>query len=188
MFGGTFDPIHNGHVVVSVNARHALGLDRVLLMVANRPWQKVGQRPLTDAPTRLAIAAAAVEDVDGVDVSSLEIDRGGDTYTADTLEELAAAAPCELFLVLGSDVAAELGTWRRVEVIRDLATVVLVDRPGASRPDLPGWRVRNVTVPQLAISSTELRERARAGLPLEGLTPGTVVREIIRRGLYAEGG
>jgi len=188
VFGGTFDPIHNGHIAVSVNVKHALALDRVLLVVANRPWQKVGWRVLTDARTRLAIVEAAVEGIEGVEASSIEIDRGGDSYMADTLEDLANALSAQLYLVLGTDVAAELDTWRRVEVIRDLATLALVDRPGSVAPALPGWRVESVVVPQLAIASTDLRSRAGAGLPLDGLVPPAAVREILDRGLYAESG
>jgi nicotinate-nucleotide adenylyltransferase len=187
VFGGTFDPIHNGHLAVSAHVRYALALDRLLLVVAHRPWQKRGRAVLTDAAVRLAMVEKAVEGVDGVEASSLEIDRGGDSVTAETLEELAAAlSGVELYLVVGSDVAAELDTWRRVDVVRALATLVLVDRPGAMRPALPGWRVEHVEVPQLAISSTELRARTQAGLPLDGLVPPAVVRLIKERGLYAE--
>lgn len=188
VFGGTFDPIHNGHLAVSVSARHALRLDRVLLVVANRPWQKVGRRALSDPAVRLAMVRVAVEGIDGVEASSLEIDRGGDTYTVDTLQEIAAATRAELFLITGTDVAAELDSWHRVEMIRDLATLVVVHRPGTPMPSPVGWRMEKVTVPQLAISSTELRIRRRDGLPLEGLVPPAVVRLIVERGLYAEGG
>lgn len=188
LFGGTFDPIHNGHLAVSVNVRHALALDRVLLVVANRPWQKLG-RVLTDARDRLAMVEAAVHGIDGVEASSIEVDRGGASYTADTVEELARASPgAELFLVVGTDVAAELDTWVRVDVIQEAATLVLVDRPGAPLPALPGWRVEHVDVPQVAISSTELRARAAAGLPLDGLVPAAAVRLIGECGLYAESG
>jgi nicotinate-nucleotide adenylyltransferase len=130
VFGGTFDPVHIGHLVAAVNARHACALDRVLLVVANRPWQKQ-DRDVTPAEQRFALVEAAVEGSPGLEASRLEIDRGGDTYTADTLEALAAEDPeRELFLIVGGDVAAELGSWRRVEVVRRLATLVVVSRPG----------------------------------------------------------
>ena len=85
IFGGTFDPIHVGHLVAAVNARNDLNLDRVILMVANSPWQKTGQRSVTPAEDRLAMVEAAVGGVDGLESGRLEIDRGGDSYTADTL-------------------------------------------------------------------------------------------------------
>ena len=93
MFGGTFDPIHVGHLVAAVNARHALGLDRVVMMVANVPWQKAGVRVVSSAEDRLALVEAAVGDVPGVEAGRLEIDRGGESYTADTLAELARPPP-----------------------------------------------------------------------------------------------
>jgi nicotinate-nucleotide adenylyltransferase len=187
VFGGTFDPIHNAHLAVAVNVRHAVALDRILLVVANRPWQKAG-RTLTDPHDRLAMVEAAVEGVEGVEASSLEIDRGGETYTADTVTELARVEARELFLIVGADVASELDTWVRVGAIRDAATLVIVDRPGARDPTLEGWRVEHVEVPQLALSSSELRARAAAGLPLEGLVPTPAVHLIRKRGLYADTG
>ena len=106
VFGGTFDPPHVGHLVTAVNVRHALALDRVLLVVANVPWQKVGERTVSPAEDRLAMVEAAARGVAGLEVSRLEIDRGGPSYTADTLGELRRAHPrAELFLIVGSDAA-----------------------------------------------------------------------------------
>ena len=93
VFGGTFDPIHVGHLVAAVNARHAARLERVILMVANVPWQKVGQRVLSSAEDRFAMVQAAVGDVAGLEAGRMEIDRGGVSYTADTLEELSSRHP-----------------------------------------------------------------------------------------------
>ena len=93
IFGGTFDPPHVGHLVTAVNVRHELALDRVLLVVSGRPWQKLGTRPITDAEDRFALVEAAVGSVDGLEASRLEIDRPGMSYTADTLAELAKADP-----------------------------------------------------------------------------------------------
>ena len=190
ILGGTFDPIHVGHLVAAVNVRHALRLDRVLLVVANVPWQKIGSRDVTPAEDRLAMCAAAVGDVEGIEASDVEIRRGGTSYTADTLTALAAEHPgAELFLVVGADVADDLDTWDRVEVVRDLATLVVVNRPGAPRADVGrGWRVEEVEIPNLDISSTDLRERARDGRPLDYLIPGAAVRCIRERGLYAGSG
>lgn len=177
--------------MAAVNARHDLGLDRVLLVVANQPWQKA-DRVLTPAADRLAVVEAAVAGTDGVEASSMELDRGGPSYTADTLEQLAVGDPgAELFLIVGADVAAELGTWRRTDVVARLATLVVVSRAGTPVVDVPPpWlpaRVARVEIPALAVSSSELRERAGAGRPLDHLLPLAAVDCIRRRGLYAGG-
>jgi nicotinate-nucleotide adenylyltransferase len=191
VFGGTFDPIHVGHLVAAVNAKDALGLDRVILMVANVPWQKAGTRAVSDAEDRFALVQAAVGEVPGLEAGRLEIDRGGESYTADTLTELQQIHPgSELFLVVGWDVASELATWDRQEDVQGLATLVIVNRPGAGRPhglDGDGWRVAEVTVPNLEISSTDLRERAADGRPLDYLVPEAAVQFLRARGLYAGG-
>ncbi|MDQ2725790.1 MAG: nicotinate-nucleotide adenylyltransferase [Actinomycetota bacterium] len=192
VFGGTFDPIHVGHLVAAVNARSALSLDRVVLMVANVPWQKAGSRGVTGAEERFALVQAAVGDVPGLEAGRLEIDRGGESYTADTLVELNEVMPgAELFLIVGWDVAAELATWGRMDDLQRLATLVIVNRPGAGRPsglDDDGWRVAEVTVPNLEISSTDLRARARDGRPLDYLVPEAAVHFLRSRGLYAGDG
>jgi nicotinate-nucleotide adenylyltransferase len=186
VFGGTFDPPHIGHLVASLEVRHSLGLDRVLLVVANEPWQKVGSREISAAGDRLAMVVAASEGVDGLDASDLEIRRGGRSYTVDTLEELAAADPeGERFLVLGADAAGGLSTWERAEQVPHLATLVLVDRPGLPAPDPPeGWRFVRVEMPRLDVSSTDLRARVVDGRPLDFLTPPAVVSCIRDRRLY----
>lgn len=186
ILGGTFDPPHVGHVVAAADVRHALGLDRVLLVVANLPWQKAGIRPITPAEHRLAMVRAAVDGVEGVDVSDLEIRRGGPSYTVDTLDALAAEDPAgERFLILGSDAAAGLETWERAERLASLATLVLVDRPGMACPPPPaGWRFERVEIPRLDISSTDLRARLAAGRPVDGLVPPAVVARIRDLGIY----
>lgn len=189
VFGGTFDPVHVGHVVAAAAARHALALDRVLLVVANRPWQKEGERAISPAADRLAMVAAAVQSVEGLEPSALEIERGGPSYTADTVAELAAIHPgAELFLVVGADVAADLGTWARADALHDSVTLAVVGRAGTP-PALPGppWRSVAVEMPHLAVSSSDLRQRAVAGRPLDGLVPPGALTELRRRGLYAKG-
>jgi len=192
--GGTFDPVHVGHLVAAVNARHELGLDRVLLVVANEPWQKVGSRPVTAAADRLALVEAAVEGVDGLEASGLEIERGGPSYTADTVAELEARWPgTELNLIVGADAAAGLGSWERLEEVRSKVVLVVVNRPGTTidPPDpaglLSGWDVRMVEVPALEISSTDLRDRVSGGRPLDFLIPMPAIRVIRERGLYPVG-
>ena len=192
VFGGTFDPIHVGHLVAAVNARHTLDLDRVLFVVANEPWQKVGDRPVSPALDRLALVDAALGDVDGLEASRLEIDRGGPSYTIDTIEELRRLEPmADLYLIVGADVIAGLATWERLDDVRRESTMVVVNRPG-STPVLPGrdgrltgWNAVAIEIPALEISSTDLRERAATGRPLDYLIPEGAVRMIKERGMYA---
>ena len=187
VFGGTFDPVHNGHVAAAVNARRALRLDRVFVIPARDPWQKQDRR-LAPADARLAMLEAAFDGVDGVEVSRLELDRPGPTYTADTVEQLhAQRLDDELFLIVGADAASDLATWDRPDVIRDLTTIVIVSRADIEEPGPPGpdWRVEHVRIPPLAISSTDLRQRAANDDPLDGLMPAAAIRCLRERGLYA---
>lgn len=187
ILGGTFDPVHVGHLAAAVEVRATLGLDRMLLVVANLPWQKVGLRAVTPAEDRYAVVAAAVGEVEGLEASRLEIDRGGPSYMADTAAELAARHPgARLFLVVGSDVAGELATWEREADLRAAVTLAVVARPGVavSLPP-PPWRAEAVTIPALDVSSSDLRARAAVGRPLDVLVPPAALREIRRRGLYA---
>ncbi|MEY3679841.1 MAG: nicotinate-nucleotide adenylyltransferase [Actinomycetota bacterium] len=185
VLGGTFDPIHVGHLVTAVNVRHVLGLDRVVLMVANQPWQKEGSRSITPAIDRLAMVEAAVDGVDGLEAGRLEIDRGGPSYTADTLRDLAEQwGDVELFTIVGDDAAAGIHSWERVGEVLARSTMVVVDRPGV-RVELPAdvdW-VR-VEVPHLDVSSTDLRARFRDGRPLDYLITEPVLDVIRSRGLY----
>jgi len=188
IFGGTFDPPHIGHLVTAVNVRHDLALDRVLLVVNDVPWQKVGSRSISPAADRLAMVEAAVRGVDGLEASRIEIDAGGPSFTADTLATLRAeSADRELFVILGADAAAGLLTWERADEVRDLATVVAVHRPGvADVTPLAGWRWVRLDLPGLEVSSTDLRQRARDGRPLDYLVPGPVIDCIAARGLYRD--
>jgi len=184
LLGGTFDPVHAGHLAVAADVRHSLGLDRVLLVVAGDPWQKRG-RVVAPAADRLALAECAVEGVDGVEVSAVEVERPGPTVTADTLEALSAPGR-DLFLILGADAVANMGTWRRLDDTRGLAAIVVVERAGDLDVDPPGegWSFHHVRVPRLDVSSTDIRERLADGRPVAGLVPEAVVAEIGRRGLY----
>ena len=186
IFGGTFDPPHVGHLVVAVNARYALRLDRLLLVVAHDPWQKTHSRPVSSAADRLAMVEAAVADVDGLEASALEIDRGGVSYSADTLAELRDEDPSrQLFLVLGSDAAAGLPTWDRGDEVRKLATIVVATRPGAeSGAPPPGWSWESLETPRLEVSSTDLRTRIADGRPLDYLLTPAVIDSIRARELY----
>jgi nicotinate-nucleotide adenylyltransferase len=184
VLGGTFDPVHVGHLVAAINARATLGLDRVLLVVAGDPWQKRG-RVVASAEDRLALVAAAVEGIEGLEASALEVQRSGPSVTADTLEVLARPGR-ELFLLLGADAVANMGTWKRLEETRELATVVVVERAGDvhTEPPGPGWRFQRLDIPRLDISSSDLRDRLAASRPIDGLVPPAVVRTIEERHLY----
>jgi nicotinate-nucleotide adenylyltransferase len=186
IFGGTFDPPHVGHLVTAVNVRHELDLDRVLLVVNDTPWQKVGTRDISPAEDRFAMVEAAVGGVEGIEASRLEIDRGGLSFTADTLRQLrqAGSGP-ELFVVLGSDAAGGLPSWERADEVRELSTVVVVERPGAREVEPPpGWSWLRVEVPRLEVSSTDLRARVADGRPLDYLLTPEVIAVVHERGLY----
>jgi nicotinate-nucleotide adenylyltransferase len=185
VFGGTFDPIHVAHVVSAVEARRALHLERVVLVPAGDPWQKRGS-VAAPAADRMAMVEAAVEGISGLEVSPIEVDRQGPSYTYETLEALSGPGRA-LFLVVGADVAASMHTWVGAERLPALATLVVVDRAGEQPPahSLPaGWPCERVAIPRLDVSSTELRSRAARGWPLDGLVPPGAVRVIAERGLY----
>ncbi len=185
LFGGTFDPPHVGHLVTAVNVRHELGLDEVVLMVANVPWQKSASRRITDAEGRLAMVRAAVADVDGLSAGDLEVRRGGDSYTADTLAELADRHPrADLFTIVGDDAAAKLTTWERYGEVAERSSLVVVDRPGTPVELPAGFEWIRVEVPHLDVSSTDLRARFADGRPLDYLVTEPVLEVIHRLGLY----
>ena len=184
IFGGTFDPIHVGHLAVAGWVRAELDLDRVELVVANEPWQKLDRPQLSPAQDRLAMVQAAVDGIEGVVASSVEIDRGGLTYTVDTLEAFRADNPeSSLFLITGSDAAGGLDTWRRFEEIAAMAEVVVVDRPGAMG-DRPPVAHMVVDCPLVDLSSTQVREWADAGQPLDGLVPPAALAYCRQKRLY----
>jgi len=189
LFGGTFDPPHVGHLVTAVNVRHALNLDVVVLMVAHDPWQKSSERGVTRALDRLALVEAAVSNVEGLVAGRDEIDRGGPSFTADTLQTMSLNYPdAQLFTIVGDDAAAGLPTWERVESVVAQSQLVVVDRPGVSvqLPTQFSWL--RVESPRLEVSSTDLRARFTDGRPLDYLVTAPVLAEIEKRGLYGSGG
>jgi nicotinate-nucleotide adenylyltransferase len=189
ILGGTFDPVHVGHLVAATWAREALGLERVLLVVANEPWQKTAVRRITPAEDRLAVLGAAVEGVPGLEPCRLEIDRGGPSYTVDTVRELKRLHPdASLHLVVGADVAAELDTWHEIGELAALVRLVIVDRGGVTLgADPEGWRVDRLRIPALDVSSSELRDRLATGRSVDFLIPAAAILCIRRLGLYAGG-
>jgi nicotinate-nucleotide adenylyltransferase len=187
LLGGSFDPPHVGHMVVAECALIELGLDELRLVVAGEPWMKPAVSPVED---RLGLVRAAVDDLPGLVVDDREARRGGPTFTADTLAEVRGEEPdADLFFVLGEDAAWDLPEWERVEEAFALATFVVVTRPDSPAPDesrLPGPVVL-LRIPQLRVSSTELRDRFADGRATRWLVPPAVDTEVRRRGLYGAG-
>ena len=177
--------------MIALEVRHRLALDRLLLVVANDPWQKA-ETDVTLASVRFALVSDAVAEINArigetaLEASDLEIRRGGLTYSADTLAQLRDADPAaELFLLVGSDAAAGLPSWKRTDEIRRLATTVVVDRGGREGGRPPAdWEHMVVEVPAMEVSSTDIRQRVREGAPVEALIPPTVSSGIGRLGLY----
>ena len=184
LLGGTFDPVHIAHLVAAVAARDQLKLDRVLVVVAGDPWQKRG-RVCAPAEARFEMVAAAIEGVARLEASRIEIDREGPTYTVDTVETLLATGDCELFLIVGSDVAASLDSWHRASDLQASVTLAVVDREDVA-PSIPpaGWRSVRVHMPRLDVSSTDLRRRIAAGESVDFLVPWPAAQVLRQRGLY----
>jgi nicotinate-nucleotide adenylyltransferase len=204
IFGGTFDPPHIGHVAAARAVQEALALDRLLLVVANDPWQKSPTRAITPAEDRFAMAQALAEEIPEAEASRIEIDRGGPSYTVMTAERLLAQAaeagspPPEIFLVVGADLVGDLKTWEREADLKGLVTLVVVSRPPAptpagappgSAPALhtapPGWKVQWVDGPAVDVSSSAVRDRLRSGAPIDEMVPDEVMHCIRHRNLYA---
>jgi nicotinate-nucleotide adenylyltransferase len=190
LLGGTFDPPHCGHVAAARASIRSLALDRLVLVVANQPWQKVPLRSVTPAVDRLAMVEAMLPLVPGAEVSRIEIDRGGPSFTADTVDALLAdaaarGATLDLYLIVGADLVAALDTWKRVDDLRRAVTLAVVPRPHSDAPRPLGWKVVYVEDHPVDVSSSEVRDRLERGLPVEGLVPDEVIRCIRSRGLYA---
>lgn len=199
IFGGTFDPPHVGHLAAVRAVQEALALDRILLVVANDPWQKSSSRLITPAEDRFAMAQALSEEIPGVEASRMEIDRGGPSYTVTTVEAIRADAARsgrpvpQIFLVIGADLVADLGTWERADDLRGLVSVAVISRPSTTseptppRTAPPGWRFEWVDGPQVGVSSSAVRDVLERGGPVDDLVPPEVMRCIRRRDLYAVG-
>ena len=186
IFGGTFDPVHVGHLAIANAALESIPLDRVLFVPARRaPLKEHG--PVAGEADRLAMLQLAVAGEPRFSVSRIELDREGPSYTVDTLERLAGAD--ELFLILGGDALAALPRWKDPDRIATLATLVVAERPGApARGNARNASILAFDAPRLDISSRELRARAARGRSLRYLVPDPVWRHIEGRGLYrAEG-
>ncbi|MGF1598089.1 MAG: nicotinate-nucleotide adenylyltransferase [Acidimicrobiales bacterium] len=188
LLGGTFDPPHLAHLVVADQVLDQVGLDEVRLVVSNRPWQKEGSRTITAAAERLALVEAAVDGLDRVTASAIELELGGASYTIATVEELQRREPDVAWsIVVGADAAAGLDTWHRADELRRRHEIVVVNRPGTDGGPPSGWRCRHVEIPGLALSSTELRAMVAAGRSIRHLTPERVVQLLTTGALYRQG-
>ncbi|MDR1238448.1 MAG: nicotinate-nucleotide adenylyltransferase [Propionibacteriaceae bacterium] len=190
VMGGTFDPIHNGHLVAASEVQSLFQLDEVVFVPTGQPWQKAGQ-PVSGAEDRYLMTTIATASNPRFSVSRVDIERNGPTYTADTLRDIRKLREpgLELFFITGTDALAGIFTWRGAEDIFNLAHFVGVTRPGVSVDNafiesLPKGKVSLVEVPALAISSTDCRKRVAAGQPIWYLVPDGIVQYIAKRGLY----
>ncbi|MFT4231049.1 MAG: nicotinate-nucleotide adenylyltransferase [Microbacterium sp.] len=184
VMGGTFDPIHHGHLVAASEVAQSFALDEVIFVPTGRPWQKDEVTPSEDRYLMTVIATASNP---RFTVSRIDVDREGPTYTIDTLRELRAErSDAELFFITGADAIAQILSWRDHDELWDLAHFVAVSRPGhvLSIDGLPGERVSRLEIPALAISSTDCRERVRRGHPVWYLVPDGVVQYIAKHHLY----
>lgn len=190
VMGGTFDPIHHGHLVAASEVADRFDLDEVIFVPTGQPWQK-SSRAVSPAEDRYLMTVVATASNPRFSVSRVDIDREGPTYTADTLADLHAAMPDDqLFFITGADALAAILSWRRVDEIFRYAHFVGVTRPGYELEDdhLPDGAVTLVEVPAMAISSSECRERVSAGRPVWYLVPDGVVQYISKRNLYRDSG
>lgn len=188
--GGTFDPIHHGHLVAASEVADRFGLDEVVFVPTGQPWQK-GGRTVSPAEERYLMTVVATASNPRFSVSRVDIDRDGPTYTKDTLTDLRAATPdAALFFITGADALGAILSWRDVEDLFALAHFVGVTRPGYELEDdhLPDGAVTLVEVPAMAISSTDCRRRVAEGHPVWYLVPDGVVQYIAKRGLYRVAG
>ncbi|NHN54249.1 nicotinate-nucleotide adenylyltransferase [Calidifontibacter sp. DB0510] len=189
VMGGTFDPIHHGHLVAASEVQSLLDLDEVVFVPTGQPWQKAG-REVSPAEHRYLMTVIATASNPRFSVSRVDIDRPGPTYTLDTLRDLHEQRPdAELFFITGADALAQILSWKGVEELWDLATFIGVTRPGheLSKTGLPQDRVILQEVPAMAISSTDCRNRVVAGEPVWYLVPDGVVQYIGKYQLYRPG-
>jgi nicotinate-nucleotide adenylyltransferase len=190
VMGGTFDPIHHGHLVAASEVAHRFGLDEVVVVPAGQPWQKSG-RVVSPAEDRYLMTVIATAADPRFRVSRVDVDRDGPTYTVDTLRDLraelaASGEDADLFFITGADALASIASWHAADELLGLAHFVGVTRPGhaLTDPGMPSGSVTLVEIPALAISSTDCRERASRGEPIRYLVPDGVVEYVAKRHLY----
>ena len=189
VMGGTFDPIHHGHLVAASEVQALFGLDEVVFVPTGRPWQK-DTREVSPAEDRYLMTVVATASNPRFTVSRVDIDRPGPTYTIDTLRDLKAQRPDdELFFITGADALAQILSWKDADELFELAHFIGVTRPGyvLSESGLPADRVTLQEVPAMAISSTDCRARVERSEPVWYLVPDGVVQYINKYRLYAAG-
>ncbi|MFC4858296.1 nicotinate-nucleotide adenylyltransferase [Actinophytocola glycyrrhizae] len=188
IMGGTFDPVHHGHLVAASEVQSSFDLDEVIFVPTGQPWQK-SNRKVSAAEDRYLMTVIATASNPRFSVSRVDIERGGTTYTIDTLRDLRGIHPdAELFFITGADALEQILSWRQAEELFSLAHFVGVTRPGypLDSRHLPAGSVSLIDVPAMAISSTACRERVASGLPVWYLVPDGVVQYITKRDLYRE--
>lgn len=186
--GGTFDPIHHGHLVAASEVASVFDLDEVVFVPTGQPWQKMGDRHVSDAEHRYLMTVIATASNPCFTVSRIDIDRGGATYTFDTLNELRQLRPdADLFFITGADAISQMMTWHNAQKLWDLASFVGVTRPGheLDPPLGEGRQITTLEIPAMAISSTDIRRRASEKAPIWYLVPDGVVQYINKYGLYS---
>ncbi|GAA5154144.1 nicotinate-nucleotide adenylyltransferase [Microbacterium pseudoresistens] len=186
VMGGTFDPIHHGHLVAASEVAHSFDLDEVVFVPTGKPWQKQ-KSDVTPSEHRYLMTVIATASNPSFTVSRVDIDRDGFTYTIDTLRDLKAERPeAEFFFITGADAVAQILSWRDHDELWDLAHFVAVSRPGhvLSIEGLPSDDVSQLEIPALAISSTDCRARVAQGDPVWYLVPDGVVQYIAKHHLY----
>jgi len=189
VMGGTFDPIHHGHLVAASEVGHFYSLDEVIFVPTGQPWQKEGRgRRVSASEDRYLMTVIATASNPRFSVSRVDIDRPGPTYTIDTLRDLRATRGpgAEFFFITGADALAQMMTWQDADELFKLAHFVGCTRPGhrLSGVGLPDDRVSLIEIPALAISSTNCRQRVEAGQPIWYLVPDGIVQYISKRSLY----
>lgn len=194
MMGGTFDPIHYGHLVAAEAARYEFSLDKVVFIPAGQPPHKP-DRQVSPAFHRVAMVRLGISSNPYFEISTVEVERPGPSFTVDTLAEFRRLYPSAvLYFITGADAVAEIQTWHRFEELLRLCLLVGVSRPGYPLEDLQEGlagldcefrqRIRLLPVPGVAVSSSEIRERVHAGKPIKYLLPEAVEEYVIRQGLY----
>lgn len=184
VMGGTFDPIHNGHLVAASEVASALELDEVLFVPTGKPWQK---QEVSPAEHRYLMSVVATASNPQFKVSRVDVDRPGYTYTVDTLNELNQQFPdADLFFISGADAIAQIIAWKDIDSVWGLAHFVAVSRPGhkLKLPKAPQGAMSELEVPALSISSTDVRQRVAEGKPIWYLVPDGVVQYISKHHLY----
>jgi nicotinate-nucleotide adenylyltransferase len=192
VLGGTFDPVHNGHLAIAATARSQLGLERILFVPAGQPWRK--ERQITPAEHRVAMVRLAIAGERAYELSTVEVERDGPSYMIDTLEELGGRHPgSDLVVILGEDALADLPNWKDAQRILELAALAIAPRQDRGAPKDENWRAMPgigerltwLEMEPVSVSSTTVRARVRQGKPVGGLVPPEVEDYFRKHQLYA---